>query len=133
MYTSVGDYQDVGPGFYTMLQPQFPLHPGAPGWTQKPWVTWGNNPNLRGPRRLGVPVGTSGFGAYYANKPNMPINGLGCGCSGPRPSAGIGQIAPETSQRLATGLTIGVVGVLGGLLLWSMKQEGAFKRNRRRT
>lgn len=117
-------YQDVGPGFYTMFQPEQPLHAGAPGWTEKPWVTWGNNPLLRGPRRLGVPVGDGTLGAYYATQPNLPISGLGgCGCGGGRSVRGLGELSPEMRQGLAQGLTITVVSVLGGLLAWSLYQE----------
>lgn len=47
-------YIEVPENFYQMLEPETPWHAGAKGWTKAPWVTWGNNPNLVGPPRLGV-------------------------------------------------------------------------------
>lgn len=47
-------YMEIQPAFYEMLQPDTAWHAGARGWTQAPWVTWGNNPNLVGLPRLGV-------------------------------------------------------------------------------
>lgn len=60
-------YDRVNPTYYRTFQPDTPFHAGAPGWTAAPWVTWGENPNLAGRRRLA----TDGLGKVVA------ISGLG--------------------------------------------------------
>ena len=60
-------YDVVNPTYYQTFQPGTPFHPGAPGWTQAPFPTWGDNPNLAGRRRLA----TDGLGKVVA------ISGLG--------------------------------------------------------
>lgn len=37
-----------------MFQPEGAWHAGAPGWSVAPYPGWGENPNLVGPKRLGV-------------------------------------------------------------------------------
>jgi len=37
-----------------MFQPEGAWHAGAPGWSEAPYPGWGENPNLVGPKRLGV-------------------------------------------------------------------------------
>lgn len=60
-------YDVVNPTYYQTFQPGTPFHPGAPGWTEAPFPTWGENPNLAGRRRLA----TDGLGNVVA------ISGLG--------------------------------------------------------
>jgi len=60
-------YDRVNPTYYQTYQQGTPFHAGAPGWAESPWVTWGNNPNLGGRRRLA----TDGLGKVVA------ISGLG--------------------------------------------------------
>lgn len=60
-------YDRVTPTYYQTYQQGTPFEAGAPGWTQAPWVTWGNNPNLGGRRRLA----TDGLGNIVA------ISGIG--------------------------------------------------------
>jgi len=47
-------YVKLNPSYYQMLNPESPWHPGAPGWSVAPYPGWGENPNLVGPKRLGV-------------------------------------------------------------------------------
>jgi hypothetical protein len=47
-------YVAVNPSFYQMFQPEGAWHAGAPGWSEAPYPGWGENPNLVGPKRLGV-------------------------------------------------------------------------------
>lgn len=47
-------YVKLNPSYYQMLQPESAWHPGAPGWSTAPYPGWGENPNLVGPKRLGV-------------------------------------------------------------------------------
>lgn len=60
-------YDVVNPTYYQTFQQGTPFHPGAPGWTEAPFPTWGENPNLAGRRRLA----TDGLGKVVA------ISGLG--------------------------------------------------------
>lgn len=60
-------YDRVNPTYYQTFQPGTPFQAGAPGWTQAPWPTWGDNPNLAGRARLA----TDGLGQ----------TGCGCGAS----------------------------------------------------
>ena len=62
-------YDRVNPTYYQTYQPDTPFHPGAEGWSVAPWMTWGDNPNLAGRRRLA----TDGLGKVVA------ISGLGGG------------------------------------------------------
>lgn len=55
-------YLPITPTFYEMRQPNTPFHAGAPGWSQAPWPSWGNNPVLRGPARLAAFSGCSACG-----------------------------------------------------------------------
>lgn len=47
-------YVALNPSFYQMFQPEGAWHAGAPGWSEAPYPGWGENPNLVGPKRLGV-------------------------------------------------------------------------------
>jgi hypothetical protein len=60
-------YDRVNPTYYQTFQQGTPFEAGAPGWSEAPWVTWGNNPNLGGRRKLA----TDGLGKIVA------ISGLG--------------------------------------------------------
>jgi hypothetical protein len=62
-------YDQVNPTFYQTFQPHTPFHAGGPGWTKSPWVTWGNNPNLAGRRRLA----TDGLGAVLPGDPKVEL------------------------------------------------------------
>jgi hypothetical protein len=62
-------YDRVNPTYYQTYQQGTPFEAGAPGWSEAPWVTWGNNPNLGGRRKLA----TDGLGKVVA------ISGLGGG------------------------------------------------------
>ena len=68
-------YDRVTPTYYQTFQPGTPFHPGAPGWTEAPYPTWGENPNLAGRRRLA----TDGLGRVVA------ISGLGADMPFPSP------------------------------------------------
>lgn len=71
-------YDRVNPTYYQTFQQDTPFHAGAPGWSTAPWVTWGDNPNLAGRRRLA----TDGLGTIVA------ISGLGATNLGPAPAPG---------------------------------------------
>lgn len=73
-------YDRITPAYYKTYQQDTPYHAGARGWTQAPWPTWGNNPQLAG-RRL---LATDGLGAITA------VSGLGS-------PDGIGAYAPNVS------------------------------------
>ncbi len=60
-------FDRVTPTYYQTYQQGTPFEAGAPGWSTAPWVTWGDNPNLGGRRRLA----TNGLGNVVA------ISGLG--------------------------------------------------------
>ena len=48
-------YIGIKPAYYQMNYPDAaPWHAGSRGWTESPWVTWGDNPNQVGLPRLGV-------------------------------------------------------------------------------
>ncbi len=47
-------YVALNPSYYQMFQPEGAWHAGAPGWSEAPYPGWGENPNLVGPKRLGV-------------------------------------------------------------------------------
>lgn len=69
-------YDVVNPTYYQTFQPGTPFHPGAPGWTQAPFPTWGDNPNLSGRRRLatdglGRIVAISGLGAFQLSDKSL--------------------------------------------------------------
>lgn len=97
-------YDNVSPASYETYQQGTPWHAGAPGWTQAPFPGWGNNPNL-----VGQPfLATSGLGAYYAERSNLPISGLGGGCA-PCAAAGLG-VAPDTALGLVgAGVTLAMI------------------------
>lgn len=80
-------YSDITPGYYQMYQPDSPWHAGASGWRDAPVPGWGENPNLVGPKRVGV----EGLG--------------GCGCSG------VGDAA-TTAAPAATGMSSNMKGAL---------------------
>lgn len=61
-------YDRVNPTYYQTYQQGTPFEAGAPGWSEAPWVTWGNNPNLGGRRRLA----TDGLGNIVAISGDVP-------------------------------------------------------------
>jgi hypothetical protein len=90
-------YSELKPEYYRMFQPDSPWHAGSEGWSTAPWPGWGRNPNLVGQSRVGV----NGLGAYYANKFEQPISGLGksgCGCKGIGDTAATPVITTTTSN-----------------------------------
>ena len=89
-------YHQPNPTYYQTFQPDTPFHPGAEGWTKAPWVTWGDNPNLAGRRKLA----TDGLGKVIA------ISGLGAISLGPAPEPGAASmplLAPVPAWRQALG------------------------------
>lgn len=113
-------YDRVTPNYYRTFQPDTPFHPGAEGWTKAPWVTWGDNPNLAGKKRLA----TDGLGRIVA------ISGLG---AEPDPAAaatdvvmlgysaaigvGVGYLfAPKNERR--NYMLAGALGFPAARLLW---------------
>jgi hypothetical protein len=82
-------YHQPNPTYYQTFQPDTPFHPGAEGWSTAPWMTWGDNPNLAGRRKLA----TDGLGKVVA------ISGLG---------------ADETPQWVKMG--VGIFGTIGAAL-----------------
>lgn len=103
-------YSEIKPEYYRMHQPDSPWHAGSEGWSTAPWPGWGRNPNLVGQPRVGV----DGLGAYYANKFEQPINGLGggCGCKGVGDAAAIATPAPSSNPALGVALFCGL-GAIG--------------------
>lgn len=89
-------YVKLNPSYYQMLNPESPWHPGAEGWSVAPYPGWGENPNLVGPKRLGV----EGLGIDIAVTSDRPD------CSGDKQMAAAG------------GFVIGgtIVGILSFLL-----------------
>ncbi len=137
-------YLDMKPGYYEMLQPGTPWHPGAPGWTKAPYPGWGNNPNLVGPRFLaqhGVGASPDGLGAYYQSEYNTPISGLGQpppahayrdGSLGAyyqseynTPISGLGQTAADASAR---GAVLALLAIAGVFIAGAWIASGSAKR-----
>lgn len=113
-------YSEIKPEYYRMHQPDSPWHAGSTGWSTAPWPGWGRNPNLVGQSRVGV-NGIAGLGAYYANRFEQPINGLGgggCGCKG----VGDAITVPPTATPAATSVwVVGAVAVgLAGIAYFAM-------------
>lgn len=143
-------YQMINPPFYEMYQPDSPYHAGAPGWTRAPFPGWGNNPVMRGPKRLAM----QGLGSYYPTQYNWAINGLGShdlpmeslqphyavlpgatgglgcpgGCGGGR---GVGQNG-EKSETLMLVIGLGVTATLMTLGYFALRPQHARNRGRRR-
>lgn len=88
-------YDRVNPTYYQTFQQGTPFHAGAPGWTESPWVTWGENPNLAGRRRLA----TDGLGKVVA------ISGLGGIVSSSNPAFVCPPDAPHRVADSRTGVT----------------------------
>lgn len=109
-------YDNVKPAFYEMFQPGMPWHAGSTGWTKAPYPGWGNNPNRVGPAYLAV----NGLGAYYAEKPNLAIHGLGQ------------KAAPDMRGVVIAMLAIAGAFTLGALVLAPKKRHAKnYRRNRR--
>jgi len=68
-------YVALNPSYYQMFQPESAWHSGAEGWSVAPYPGWGQNPNLVGPKRLGV----EGLGD---DADSMKIGMLGIGLIG---------------------------------------------------
>lgn len=47
-----GAYEELYRDYYHSNVPDGPFQAGSRGWSQAPWVTWGDNPNQAGPRRI---------------------------------------------------------------------------------
>ncbi len=90
-------YDQTNPTYYQTFQPDTPFHPGAEGWSTAPWMTWGDNPNLAGRRKLA----TDGLGNVIA------ISGLGAVNLGPAPDGGttltLPALPPVPAWRQAVG------------------------------
>jgi len=102
-------YSEIKPEYYRMFQPDSPWHAGSKGWSTAPWPGWGRNPNLVGQPRVGV----EGLGAYYANKFEQPINGLGGGCGCKGVGAAPVTLTPTTNPEpwIVSAVAIGVLGI----------------------
>lgn len=85
-------FDRVTPTYYQTFQQGTPFEAGAPGWSTAPWVTWGNNPNLGGRRRLA----TDGLGSVVA------ISGLGDAAAPTTLTYSLG--SPLPAWRRALGL-----------------------------
>lgn len=92
-------YIGVQPAFYQLRQPDSPWHAGAPGWLQAPVPMWGNNPNLIGPRRLGVGQAEQEIDQVAAEVEDSAM------------------IAAETAGKAAMGIPRENWVLLGGLML----------------
>jgi len=91
-------YVSTTPEYYQMFQPGTPWQADADGWKESPWVTWGDNPNLVGPRQQGV----------------------GCACSG-KATSGMGDATPPSK----TGLVLSIAGLLTlGAVVWYVEKKG---------
>jgi len=114
-------YNEITPSYYQLLQPGDPWHAGSTGWTRSPSPSWGNNPRLAGPRRQGV----GGLGAYYAERENLPINGLGLSPDGLGRCVPCGALTEEQKaadaefmRRNRTKMMVGAglfIAMIGGL------------------
>lgn len=85
----LGSYEKLYPEYYSSDQPDGPFRTGAPGWAEAPWVTWGQNPNQAGPRR----IATDGLGSVQqvATRCDCQVKPVGeekkfvCNCAPPPP------------------------------------------------
>jgi hypothetical protein len=59
----LGSYYGLQPAYYEEFQPGTPWHQMAPGWSIAPVPGWGANPNLRGPKRVGVSGDSPSWGS----------------------------------------------------------------------
>jgi hypothetical protein len=117
-------YSEIKPEYYRMHQPDSPWHAGSKGWSSAPWPGWGRNPNLVGQPRVGV----EGLGAYYANKFEQPISGLGssgCGCKG------VGDTAPSVTTAPTPTKNALVIALFFGLGAMGIAYFGLQKEHRR--
>lgn len=122
-------YDRITPAYYKTFQPDTPYHPGARGWTEAPWPTWGDNPNLAGKRLLatdGLGAITAisglsglgspdGLGAYFQNtyvQPISPAGGGGTGCApcAAKAAAGLGMDTSSPAFMIGKALVLGAIG-----------------------
>jgi hypothetical protein len=102
-------YLGVNPGWYQMTAPDTVLSAGSKGWSEAPWVDWGDNPNTAGGPRLAV-------GAFGETK---PVTGL----LDPSLVAAAQPAQAKSSGLLVTGGLFLAAAALIGAAVYMVKKE----------